>query len=310
MDENDPVSVIFDTDMATDCDDAGALAMLHTLARRGEADVLATVVNNKGARSAGAVAAINAFYGQPDIALGAYQGDEVGTAAAEFFRDIATDTETYGHAKTDRSQVPSAVTVYRRVLAEADPKEIVIVSVGHLNNLYRLLQSDPGPHSPSDGTTLVERKVNRLVVMGGSYPSGREHNFSARGSAQFTWTALDEWPTPVLFSGYELGDAVRTGSGLTALGEENPVRRAYAGHHSSPLENGRQSWDQTAVLAAVRDPERYWEMSDPGRIVVESDGANSWESDPDGPHAYLIERDDPGPAEVATLIEELMTVPP
>src|SRR5690625_5965183 len=31
-----PVPVIFDTDMATDCDDAGALAMLHTLLNVGE----------------------------------------------------------------------------------------------------------------------------------------------------------------------------------------------------------------------------------------------------------------------------------
>ena len=87
----DPTSVVLDTDMATDCDDAGALAALHTPRRRGEAQIQATVVNNRGKYSAGVVAAINRFYERPDIPLGAYQGDDVGTEAAAFFADIARD---------------------------------------------------------------------------------------------------------------------------------------------------------------------------------------------------------------------------
>ncbi|WP_435320923.1 nucleoside hydrolase [Haloarchaeobius sp. TZWSO28] len=309
-DDSRPVSVIVDTDMATDCDDAGALAMLYTLERWGEAEVVATTVNNRGEYSAGAVAAINAHYGRSDVPVGAYHGDEVGTSAAPFFADIAKDTETYGHTETTRSSLPSAVSVYRRALAAADGREVVIVSLGHLNNLYELLQSGADEHSSRDGLALVERSVRRLVVMGGTYPSGREHNFAARGSAQFTRATLEQWPTPVLFSGYELGDAVRTGQGLTRLPESNPVRRAYAGHPSNPLQNGRQSWDQTAVLAGVRDPERYWELSDPGRVVVGTDGSNTWVAEPDGHHRYLVERDDPGPTDVAALLEELMTATP
>jgi hypothetical protein len=284
--------------------------MLHTLERRGEADILATVVNNRGDRSAGAVAAINAFYGRPDVPLGAYQGDDVGTDAAPFFAHIATDTATYGHDATTRTDVSSAVTAYRRALAAADSNDVVVVSVGHLNNLHALLNSGPDPHSPSDGRTLVRQKVDRLVVMGGVYPSGTEHNFSARNSAGYTGPTLEQWPTPVVFSGYELGDAVRTGPALADLDETNPVRRAYAGHPSDPLENGRQSWDQTAVLAAVRDPEQYWELSDAGRVVVEPDGSNSWESDPAGTHRYLIERDEPNAAAVADLVEDLMVATP
>ena len=305
-----PVSIVFDTDMATDCDDAGALGMLYALERRGEARVAATVVNNRGRYSAGAVAAINAFYGRSDVPLGAYQGDQVGTTAAPFFAEIASDTDAYGHERTTRRDVPSAVSVYRRVLADADPGELVVVSAGHLNNLARLLRSGPDRHSDLDGTALVERAVDRAVVMGGVYPSGREHNFSARGAAPVTEAALSRWPTPILFSGYELGDAVRTGPGLAALDASHPVRRAYAGHPSNPLAEGRQSWDQTAVLAAVRGPDPYWDRSAPGRVVVESDGANSWESDPEGGHEYLIERDEPDPDAVAETIEELMVAVP
>jgi hypothetical protein len=43
----EPVRVIFDTDMDTDCDDAGALALLHALADNGEAVILATLVSSQ-----------------------------------------------------------------------------------------------------------------------------------------------------------------------------------------------------------------------------------------------------------------------
>lgn len=302
--------IIFDTDMATDCDDAAALATLYALERRGEARVAATVVNNRGPRSAGAVAAMNAFYGRSDVPLGAYQGDDVGTTAAPFYADVAVDTATYGHERTERCDVPSAVSVYRRVLADADPNGVVVVSVGHLNNLSRLLRSDPDGRADVDGATLVARTVDHAVVMGGIYPSGTEHNFAARGSAPYTAHFLSQWPTPVVFSGYELGDAVRTGPELAPLDERHPVRRAYAGHPTNPLEHGRASWDQTAVLAAVRGPERYWDLSAPGRVGLESDGANSWHPDPDGPYRHLLARGDPSPDDVADVIGELMAAVP
>lgn len=314
-----PVAVIFDTDMTTDCDDAGALALLHTLERRGEARILATMVNNKGEYSAGATAAINAFYGRADIPVGAYQGDAVGRDAAGFFEEIALDTLTNGHQVISRYQMPDAVDVYRRVLAEANPNEVVIVSVGHLNNLYDLLQSGPDQYSSLNGIDLVEQKVDHLVVMGGHFhpqaserpPYGREHNFSVRGSAPFTGPTLEYWPTRVLISGYEIGENIITGPGLAALDEHHPVRRAYDGHPSEPLVNGRMSWDQTAVLAAVRDPGLYWDLSGPGRAEVDSEGKNTWIDDPNGNHKYLIERkENPGLAGIEEIIGELMAEMP
>lgn len=307
-----PVSVIFETDMTTDCDDAGALAMLHALEREGEAKILATVINNKGDHSSGATTAINAYYGRPEILTGAYQGDIVGRDAADFFKDIARDTACYGHAAATRNGYPDAVEVYRQVLADND--DVVIISVGHLNNLYDLLKSGPDDHSPLNGTELVKQKTDHLVVMGGHflpdpierYPYGCEHNFRARESAQFTGPVLGQWPTRILFSGYEIGENIMTGSALDELGETHPVRRAYAGHPSDPLENGRMSWDQTAVLAAVRGPEDYWNLSIPGRIEVDREGCNTWVENPQGDHYYLIERDDPSPDQIARIIEDLM----
>lgn len=66
---------------------------------------------------------------------------------------------------------------------------------------------------------------------------------------------------------------------------------------------GRSSWDQTAVLAAIRPVERYFGL-ERGRVTVKDDGSNTWAADPNGPHARLLAK--LSSAELANAIEELM----
>ena len=65
-----PTSIILDTDMGSDCDDVGALFILHGAVERGEAKLLATM----GCISADAIApcldAINTWFGRPEIPVG------------------------------------------------------------------------------------------------------------------------------------------------------------------------------------------------------------------------------------------------
>jgi len=96
-----------------------------------------------------------------------------------------------------------------------------------------------------------------------------------------------------------------TGAGLKDLPESSPVRRAYE------LYNGltdRQSWDQTAVLYAVRGLggglDDFWDLETEGHLHVNQDGSNEWRSSPDKDHVYLVEK--MSPEEVAAYIEELM----
>lgn len=299
-----PVPVLVDTDMATDCDDAGALAVLHALASAGEAEILAVLVNNRGRYSTGAVAALNAYYGRPHIPIGAYNGREIGLDDTPIFEVLAKDMAEYGHTIVTRDDVPDAVSVYRKTLAARPGKDAVIISIGHLNNLRDLLLSPPDEIDPRNGVDLIRDSVAHAVVMGGAYPSGREHNFFARGSAAVTGAAIEGWPTPILFSGYELGEKILTGQNLQGLPPENPMVRAYAMHGSKPLEKGRPSWDQSAIVAAIQGPGRNWNLSAPGRNQIEADGSNQWIDDSTGAHAYLTEKMPPG--EVAAEIEALM----
>ena len=65
-----------------------------------------------------------------------------------------------------------------------------------------------------------------------------------------------------------------------------------------------RSWDQTAVLVAIKGAAPYFDM-ERGRFSVTSDeGANGWEADPQGPHARLLFRQTP--EQIAEAIEGYM----
>src|SRR5580692_1227070 len=68
----EPPRVIVDTDMLTDCDDAGALAVLHALADLGEVAILGIVLNGIDAhgKHGAVVSAIDTYYHRGDLPIG------------------------------------------------------------------------------------------------------------------------------------------------------------------------------------------------------------------------------------------------
>jgi len=69
-DANDPVRLIFDTDMGNDIDDALALAVIHALASRNECQLLAVTSTKDNPFSAAYIDLINTFYGRSDVPVG------------------------------------------------------------------------------------------------------------------------------------------------------------------------------------------------------------------------------------------------
>lgn len=148
---------------------------------------------------------------------------------------------------------------------------------------------------------LVRRKVSELVVMGGAFPSGSEWNFemcprSARYVAEY-------WPTPIMFSGFEIGYEIITGERLfDDAPESSPVRQAYALYLGQ--RGGRQSWDLTAVLYGVRGLADYWETQTGGYVEVSESGANRWLDSKDKDHSYLTKKMEPG--QIRDLLDDLL----
>ncbi|MDD5350492.1 MAG: nucleoside hydrolase [Chthoniobacteraceae bacterium] len=302
-----PVSTIFDTDMSGDCDDTGALAVLHKLADRGEAEVLACVVNgiDRDRAVAASVSAVNTYYGRPGIPIGVYQGDRC--QPTDSLYTAALRDEFPHHALPD-DQMPAAPGVYRAALAAAPDGSVTIISVGFLINLRELMESQPDAHSPLAGMELVRRKVKHVVLMGGDFPqSGGEYNLAHCGVGPDSQFVIENWPTRILFLGWEIGNRVKTGNGLAATPVSNPVRRAYELYHNV-LVAKRPSWDLMTVLAAVRGAEPLWTVSSPGYCEMAANGANGWVGSRDRGHAYLIEKETP--EAVARALEEFLAMPP
>jgi purine nucleosidase len=312
-----PVKIIFDTDMAGDVDDVGALALLHALENRGEAEILACMISAPNEFVGPCIDSINTWFGRPEIPIGNLRGFQDGYPKATTTKGIDSKyTEAVAKACAHRlqrsSEAPDAVQLYRKILSAQPDGSVTIVSVGFLTNLKNLLDSEKDGASELTGEKLVAKKVKQWVCMGGKFPKGQFDN----GEGEYNVTidtvasvrAMNDWPTPVVFSGFEIGSRIFTGERAKELPENSPVRVAYkyytGGKH-------RESWDQTAALYAVRGAGEYWTLSEPGFALMHArlhHGYNEWIPSQKHQHRYLIEK---MPArEIAKVIEGLMLEAP
>lgn len=273
--------ILFDTDLGADADDLGALAMLLNYSARGEVELLGIMSWSNERYAVPALDAITRWYGRSDIPIGVR---EVGSWEADwhYSRPIA---ERLGGRRT-AADVPGATALYRRILAAQPDGSVTVVAVGPLANILNLLNSPPDAVSPLGGSDLLHRKVARFLVMGGHFPQGRgEWNFNG-DMPGVTRAVLAGLRMPVVFSGYEVGDAIRTGEVLNRIDRVTPLRVGYRhfSQHAPWMKErfrGRildnASFDQTAVLYAVRGGlGRWWEEVKGGRVEVDENGDNRW----------------------------------
>lgn len=301
-----PVSIIFDSDIGPDYDDVGAITILHVLEDRGEAKILATIASNKYEGIAAVLDVFNTYFKRPDIPIGVPKGKAIDLKDSQHWTDSIQ--RRYPHRIKYNNQVPDAIKVYRKVLAAQPDHSVTIVTVGFLTNLANLLKSPADEFSQLSGKALVEKKVKLLVSMAGWYPSGREFNIFK--DAISSKEALEQWPTRVIFSGFEIGKNIKTGIPLIHNKDINnsPVKDAFSiAIPKSPEDSaGRMSWDETTVLVAVKGYKPYFTLH-PGKIQVNADGSNTWEEGDKG-QFYLIQKEDP--KKVQELINHLMMQQP
>lgn len=277
--------IIFDTDMGPDYDDVGAIAVLHALADSGECEILATVASDTHPSIAPTIEVFNRYFGRDSLPVGAAVQGAPDFTAENGWND--TLINTYAQDLRNKSY-PDAVSMYRKVLAGQPDQSVTIVTVGFLSNLSALLDSQPDTYSELNGLDLVKTKVKQLVAMAGGFPEGSEFNVNRHAEASVN--TFSKWPTPILFSGFEIGSKIFTGGKAGPRDDEGPVTKAYAFNLKTYTENGesnRPSWDQTAVLIAIRNPEDYFYVNGPGKFEVSEDGSNTWNPTVDAGHYFI-----------------------
>ena len=280
--------IIFDTDMGPDYDDVGAITVLHALADSGECEILATVASDAHPSIAPTIEVFNQYFGRDDLPVGVAAQGAPDFTAENGWND--TLINTYGQDFRDKAY-PDAVSVYRQVLASQPDNSVTVVTVGFLSNLSALLDSPPDEYSELNGLDLVKGKVKKLVAMAGGFPQGNEFNVNQHVAASVN--TFSKWPTPILFSGFEIGAKIFTGAKVAARADDGPVTKAYQHNLQTYTRNGesnRESWDQTAVLIAIRNPESYFYLNGPGKFEVDENGLNIWNPTVDAGHYFIVHK--------------------
>ncbi len=314
-DASSPVPLIIDTDIFHNADDVGALASAFALQQAGEANVIAITANSPTYRPAVAtdswkcIAAIANFYGS-NAPIGSQMPDNgpdpnpPGPDGSKYAADCAA-------LAPPSTPAPSpAVEVLRRALASQPDGSVVLAELGYQQNLADLLNSPADSFGPA-GAALVAQKVRMLAVTGGWFPSsqgsGAESNLDGNiAAAQYV---AQNWPTKIVWSGDEVGNAVRTGFSLPSTQPANsPVRVAYQAFVDPQYRNGPNipSYDLTTIYHAIQPTDPGLVETGPGTNVVDNTGNNAFTADPTGAQYYLSLPDPTNTTPLETSIESLL----
>jgi pyrimidine-specific ribonucleoside hydrolase len=296
------VSLIFDSDMGPDYDDVGAITLMHAYADSGQVKILATIASTKYPGVAGVLNVFNTYFNRTAIPIAVPHGKALELKDKQHWSD--TVFLKYAHPIKNNDEVPDAVTLYRKVLAAQADNSVTIVTIGFLTNLADVYQSKPDTCSPLNGKTLIKKKVKLLVCMAGKFPAGYE--FNVKEDAAASQLVFNNWETPIIFSGFEIGMKIKTGLPLinNAAIQNSPVKDVFSISIPKDAEDsaGRCSWDETAVLVAIKGYSPWYTLKQ-GKMEVAADGRNTWNEKGKG-QFYLTENR--SFTEVQSLINHLM----
>ena len=311
-----PVRLILDVDMDSDCDDAGALGVLHALADRGEVEVLAVMTSALHPGSVPAIEVINRYYGRGELPIGAARAPapDQRSRYADGVAQLAAGLG-YSLRYQQSADAPDAVLLYRDLLAKEADGSVTIVTVGDMTNLAKLLDLPANDGLPS-GAELAAKKVKLWVCMGGNFngkPARDElkdtnNNFTLYPEA--TFAAITRWPGPLLFAGREVcsvPSGVRVGKCLEKLPKEHPVRVAYELYFQGELQD-RHVADLASVLVAVRGLADYWDAETSGAMELREDMTFVWNYElKRPPQGYLLKKRDANGKTNDRYIEKVLT---
>jgi inosine-uridine nucleoside N-ribohydrolase len=302
--------LIFDTDFRTDVDDVGALAIVHALQNRGQTNLIGVNTSTASSSVVGAIDAVNSYYGRPDIPISVVTPGLATGGADKYTPTLANKNLFPSNQTTATAQ--NSTNLYRSLLNSATTKSVTIVVVGGQNAILDLMQSGANYNHDGinlSGLQLIQDKVSELVVMGGNFtdPTDKEYN-NLQGVAAAQQVAA-QWPTPIVYSGWEIGNGVNAGAALSSP-QLNPVAKAYELYFNGAIKN-RATWDQTAVLYAAvgvsYQNQTLWNLSGPQEISFANDGRTLATPSATANRYFLIKKM-PNSA-LASIISSLMTAP-
>lgn len=312
-----PAKIIFDTDIGNDVDDLLALGMLHALQSRGACELLGVTITRCDELAGPFVNAVNTFYGRPALPVGCIRGtpDKSASKFLPLVEQKDGDQFRFPHELKRSSDALDSLKLLRRLLAAQPDGSVSLVQVGYFSNFAALLDTPPDDVSPLKGVDLVKQKVKLLSVMAGAFQTIEANNhyceFNVVKDIPAAQKLARDWPTPIVWSGYEIGIALP----YPAVSIERDF--AYAPHHPSPEAyiaynpppHERPTWDLTSALYAVLPDRGYFGLSAPGSVSVEDDGFTRFKPKAGG-RDHFLKLDATQKARTLEALVQLCTQPP
>lgn len=291
-----PVGIIFDSDMGNSIDDALAMALLYGFDGKNEARVVSVSVSKSNLKAAAFSEAVGRFYaGAVSGAFGAFgrtlpvglstdgkMPEDTPMLTGPLEKRNAEGAPVHAHGIHKLTDTAEPHALIRNAFTSQHDQNAIVILAGPATNLARALDL-PGVKD------LIARKVRFLSVVAGAYPDGPPE-FNVQTDIPAAKKLFAEWPTPVVASGHEVGEALLFPASSIekdfAWSPAHPVVDAYRA--CKPMPYDAPTWDMTAVLYAIRPQEGYFKLSGPGTIQVLDDGRTGFTASPEGKHRYLI----------------------
>ena len=291
--ENIPLSIIFDKDMGNEVDDAIALDMLYKYMEEGRNNLLAIPTTKKSEYCPGYIDIMNTWYGH-NIPIGVVENGTDKDNSSHFIQtacELKTDNgkPAFERTVTNYADFLKSVSLYRKVLSGQPDSSVVIVSVGFSTNLAQLLDSQADEYSPLSGKDLVKKKVKYVSAMMGQMQDTAFKEFNVYCDIPSAQKFVNEWPTPIVASPYEVGDAILFPAKCIENDFKwktpNPLVVGYENYMEMPYD--RQTWDMTSVLYVVENDKNFFGNSGPGTISIDDTGVTTFSPNANGKHSYL-----------------------
>jgi hypothetical protein len=261
-------TVILDTDIASDCDDVGALAVLaHGLARTG-AKLGAVINDTDNVYGCGATDAVLRYYGfVPAVGMTTDHGFMDTSMPQNVVYNKAVSEQFSEAFRTGTLEIRPALELYREVLRGAADGSVVLITIGFLNTAAEILREEP---------ELFAAKVRCVVSMAGNFEHPENKEWNVFQNAPASKFFFENCPVPVIFDGFELGISFETG--FEEAQPENPAYVAYQLY----CKGMRYSFDPSTVDFAFLGLGEDWTTGEAFDVKVLEDGTLEVTENPNG----------------------------
>ena len=278
--------VIIDTDFASDADDVLAVRLALCYEDMGLLDVKGIMLSTNNEKSPNGVSSLCEYDGYYDVPIGMNTNWRYSVKVPSVYVDVLCD---YG----GEPYYTDTTKLYRKLLSESDGK-VSILTLGFLQNIQCLMNSEPDEYSPLGGMELIAEKVDTLYILGG--------NLNGYPSFNFYWTGditnnaaryvNEYYPGDIIYLPTELGQDVVNGAYYqTDPFKNDPVSAVL---EVNDQKDGIIGWDTAGVYGMMHvmlgDYENESMMLYTGYMLIEKDGKTTWETNEDSNSNRMILR--------------------